>query len=81
MRRSAASVGSNLAEGAGRATHKDFAHFTTIAIGSLNELENHCFIASDLGFVQGSQLTDLRNEIREIRSMTLALRQTLRRRS
>ena len=38
MRRAAVSVGSNIAEGAGRNSHKEFEHFIGIANGSLNEL-------------------------------------------
>ena len=38
MRRAAVSVGSNIAEGAGRNSPKEFEHFIGIANGSLNEL-------------------------------------------
>lgn len=50
MRRSAVSVASNLAEGAGRSTKRDFAHFVTIARGSLNELQTQYLLAQELGF-------------------------------
>jgi four helix bundle protein len=49
MRRSAVSITSNLAEGAGRATKKDFMHFVTVARGSLNELETQYLLAKELG--------------------------------
>ena len=77
MRRCAGSVGANLAEGAGRDTRRDFARFTTIALGSLNELEHHCFVASDLGFIDAAQLEDLRAEIGQLRARTVAFRRTL----
>ena len=50
MRRCAVSIASNLAEGAGRATKKDFSHFASIARGSLNELETQYLLAKELGF-------------------------------
>jgi four helix bundle protein len=41
IRRSARSAPSNIAEGFGRETHRDFAHFLAIARASLMETENH----------------------------------------
>ena len=38
MRRAAASVSSNIAEGSGRSSDKDFSHFVQIAYGSLMEV-------------------------------------------
>ncbi len=39
MRRSSASIPTNIAEGCGRETNKDYAHFLQIALGSSFELE------------------------------------------
>lgn len=50
MRRSAVSIASNLAEGAGRSTKRDFSHFVTVARGSLNELQTQYLLAQELGF-------------------------------
>jgi four helix bundle protein len=50
MRRCAVSIASNIAEGAGRTTKKDFSHFVTVARASLNELETQYLLATDLGF-------------------------------
>lgn len=77
MRRSAASIGANLAEGAGRATAPDFARFITMSIGSLSELENHAFTTADLGYISQGNLASVRGEIRQIRAMALALRRSL----
>ena len=51
MRRSAVSVPSNIAEGFGRSTNKDFAHFVAQARGSLFEVETQLIIANELGFI------------------------------
>ena len=51
LTRAAVSVPSNIAEGFGRATNKDFAHFLSQARGSLFEVETQLLIAKALGFV------------------------------
>lgn len=45
MRRAAVSVSSNIAEGSGRPSDKDFAHFVAIAYGSLMEVVSQSQIA------------------------------------
>jgi four helix bundle protein len=49
MRRAAISIPSNIAEGAGRRTTKDFIYFIHIARGSLAELETQITIAQRVG--------------------------------
>lgn len=51
MRRAAVSIPSNLAEGAARATRKEFAQFISISKGSLSELETQTIIAAELGYL------------------------------
>jgi four helix bundle protein len=51
MNRAAVSVASNIAEGSGRLSRKDQAHFTQIAYGSLMELVCQLEIAFELGFI------------------------------
>ncbi len=50
IRRSAVSVPSNISEGAGRNSKKEFRNFLGIANGSLNELTTQLELASRLGF-------------------------------
>lgn len=50
MRRCAVSIPSNIAEGRGRKTKKDYCHFLRIAYGSKAELETQLVIAKKLSF-------------------------------
>ena len=52
--RAAISVPSNIAEGAGRGTDRDFRRFLVHSLGSLNELEYDLLLARDLGFLPDS---------------------------
>ncbi|MBD1399542.1 four helix bundle protein [Pelovirga terrestris] len=51
MRRAAISIPSNIAEGAARYGSKEYAHFISIARGSLAELDTQVKIAVMLGFL------------------------------
>lgn len=51
MRRSAASITSNVAEGFSRQSYNEKVQFYSIAQGSLTELQNQLFIARDVGYI------------------------------
>ena len=52
MRRSSASIGANIAEGACRKGDGEFGRFLQIAMGSASELEYHLLLARDLKLLQ-----------------------------
>ncbi|MFZ5428929.1 MAG: four helix bundle protein [Bacteroidota bacterium] len=68
-RRSAVSIPSNIAEGAGRGTDKDFSHFLDIAKGSVFELETLLILASDLNFASEGELQKVMEMTSEIKKM------------
>jgi four helix bundle protein len=70
MRRAAVSVASNIAEGKGRHTDKEFRQFLFNARGSLLELETQLIIARELRYLQNETYTTVRSQTREVgRSM------------
>jgi len=52
LRRAAVSIPSNIAEGNGRATNRDYAHFLAVARGSLYEMRTQLQLAQDFGYVE-----------------------------
>jgi four helix bundle protein len=62
MRRAAVSVASNIAEGQGRGSKPDFAHFLCMARGSLLELETQLEIAVELKMGRADELRNLRDD-------------------
>ena len=77
IKRSAVSVPSNIAEGAGRNSKKDFNNFLGISTGSSCELDTQLIIATRVGFLDDASLQFLQNEITEIQKMNWALRKSL----
>lgn len=59
IRRSAVSVPSNIAEGAGRNSDKQFLNFISIAVGSAYELETQLLLSVDLGYVGEDDIKDI----------------------
>ena len=76
LRRAVVSIPSNIAEGRGRDSAKDFAHFLMIARGSLNEVATQLELAVRLGYMtSGGGLYD---EAQEVRKMLNAMIRRLR---
>ncbi len=79
IRRSATSLPSNIAEGSGRRTDKEYARFVNIAHGSALELETQLRLVMELGFVVGAEIKKARGEALGVRRMLQSLHDSLRR--
>ena len=66
MRRAAVSIPSNVAEGKGRSSDRDFSLFLQHSRGSLLELETQILIAEHLGYVDAIQAATLQDLAREV---------------
>ncbi|MGN6646752.1 MAG: four helix bundle protein [Cytophaga sp.] len=77
IRRSAVSIPSNIAEGAGRNSKKDFSHFLSVALGSSFELETQVILTEKLNYLTKDQIEQLLSQLIEVQSMILGLKKSL----
>ncbi|TCD27266.1 four helix bundle protein [Pedobacter psychrodurus] len=76
-RRAAVSIPSNIAEGAGRNSVKEFNNFLGIANGSSYELQTQLIIANKLAILESEILDPLLTQIDELQKMTYSFQQML----
>ena len=70
IRRAVVSIPSNIAEGFGRDSHRDFAHFLSIARGSLYEVDTQLEIALRRGYIKKNDtITSLMNDVSKMLSV------------
>ncbi|HUH25023.1 MAG TPA: four helix bundle protein [Flavobacterium sp.] len=69
IKRSAVSIPSNIAEGAGRNSNKEFKHFSGIANGSCYELQTQLILLKELNLINESETTPLIDQCIEIQKM------------
>jgi four helix bundle protein len=74
LRRAAVSVPSNLAEGYGRNSRKDFQRFVGLALGSLLEVETQLEIANRLAYISDEAPADILRKTRRVAQLLHGLR-------
>ncbi len=77
LRRAAASIGANIAEGCGQRSDAEMKRFLQIARGSASELEYHLLLAKDLQFLAAGEFQDLDDKVKEVQRMLASLVQRL----
>ena len=81
MRRAAVSIGSNITEGCGRSSEKQFFSFLQIAMGSACELEFQCRLAQSLELGPATELADLLAAVQHSKRMLARLSVNIRQRA
>ena len=78
LRRSVASVPTNIAEGCGRDTERELHRFLSIAAGSASETEYQLLLARDLGHLAADAYQSLHSSTTEVKRMLTGFMQKLR---
>ncbi|MCB0508932.1 MAG: four helix bundle protein [Chitinophagales bacterium] len=77
LKRSAVSISSNIAEGSGRNSDKEFIQFLSIAYGSSCELDTQIELSKRLNFISEEAYSNITSEIIEIQKMIFKLKSKL----
>ena len=77
MRRAVVSIPSNISEGLGRNSDKEFVQFLSVSRGSLWELETQLEVCERLNYIDNSKTSKARNLITEISKMINSLANSL----
>lgn len=78
LRRAAASVGANIAEGCGQSSQREFARFLRIAAASVSEAQHHLTFARGVGLIPARDQRRLCEELSRLRRMIVALQARVR---
>ena len=73
LRRAVVSIPSNIAEGNGRASTREYARFLSIARGSKSEVETQLLLCVNLGYLQQEEVEEALNLCVEISKMLNAM--------
>lgn len=77
LRRAVISVPSNIAEGSGRTSSKDQAHFLEMAFGSLMEVDCQIDIAHDLGYMAQDDIDMINEQISRVAALLSGMRRKI----
>jgi four helix bundle protein len=77
LRRAIISIPTNIAEGCGRNSDKEFNQFLNIALGSASESEYLIILSKDLNYLDESKFVDFETKINTIKSKIYKLKEKL----
>ena len=77
IRRATISIPSNIAEGTGRTSDKEFNRFLDYAIGSLFEVETQIILANDLNFITTEDYETIHRDIKTLIRMIVKFKGVL----
>ncbi len=77
IKRCSISIPSNIAEGAGRNSNKEFKYFLSIANGSAYELQTQLILAAELNLINKDKVQPVINTCIEIQKMNYSFQQKL----
>ena len=78
VRRCAVSIPSNISEGAGRGTNKQFKHFLEFSMGSINELQTQIELSHRFAYIAKEICAEIIDEALQIYKMILAFYNSLK---
>ena len=78
LNRAVISVPSNIAEGAGRDSQKEFNHFLNISLGSCFEIETQLILANEFNYLSKEELQILTEKVTKIQRMICKLKDSIK---
>ena len=78
IRRAAVSIPSNIAEGQGRNSAKEFRQFLSISLGSVAEMETQLILSKEISYLTAQELNPLLSTLDRIRKMIKGLSQGIK---
>lgn len=78
IKRASVSIPSNIAEGSGRNSNKEFSHFLAISLGSAFELHTQLILMKELNMLNYEKVDELINDVVEIQKMIYRFKNNLK---
>ncbi|MFA7419360.1 MAG: four helix bundle protein [Melioribacteraceae bacterium] len=69
LRRASVSIPTNIAEGCGKESNKDFARYLNIALGSLSEVQYLLYLVRELNYVSEEKVSVLETNANDLKKM------------